>query len=99
MGDDLKKYLEWRFRMSNHHKYHNLCHQWLSKITAEQLAYFEKEMVKMIDCGKYNLWTTYRLKEVDFLQKIVKRLGIILYFQSFLVSSQYKKKDYYDNYL
>ena len=55
MGDDLKKYLEWRFRMSNHRKYHNLCHQWLSKITAEQLAYFEKEMVKMIDCGKYNL--------------------------------------------
>lgn len=55
MGDDLKKYLEWRFRMNNHHKYHKLCHQWLSKINAEQLAYFEKEMVKMIDCGKYNL--------------------------------------------
>lgn len=55
MGDDLKKYLEWRFRMNNHPKYHNLCHQWLSKINAEQLAYFEKEMVKMIDCGKYNL--------------------------------------------
>ena len=98
MGDDLKKYLEWRFRMNNHPKYHKLCHQWLSKINAEQLAYFEKEMVKMIDCGKYNLWTTYPLKEVDFSQKNVKRLEIILYFQSFLVSSHYKK-DYYDNYL
>lgn len=55
MQNELKKYLEWRFITNNHHKYHKFCYQWISKVTVEQLIYFEKEMVKMIDCGKYNL--------------------------------------------
>ena len=54
MEDNLKKYLEWRFRMNNHNKYHKFCYQWISKVTVEQLIYFEKEMVKMIENGIYN---------------------------------------------
>ena len=54
MKNELKKYLEWRFRTNNHHKYHKFCYQWISKVTVEQLIYFEKEMVKMIENGIYN---------------------------------------------
>lgn len=54
MEDNLKKYLEWRFRTNNHHKYHKFCNQWISNVTVEQLIYFEKEMVKMIENGIYN---------------------------------------------
>ena len=54
MEDKLKKYLEWRFRTNNHPKYHKFCNQWISNVTVEQLIYFEKEMVKMIENGIYN---------------------------------------------
>lgn len=51
MQNELKKYLEWRFITNNHHKF---CYQWISKVTVEQLIYFKKEMVKMIENGIYN---------------------------------------------
>lgn len=54
MEDSLRKYLEWRFRVNNHPKYHKFCHEWIERVNGEQLSYLEKEMAHMIECGKYN---------------------------------------------
>ena len=50
----LEKYLLFRFKTNNHNRYHRYYEEWLSGVTKEQLEYFEKEMYKLIEDGKYD---------------------------------------------
>ena len=53
MNYSLQNYLEWRFRVNNHHKYLKYCKQWIAALQASQLQYFEKEMSNLINKGIY----------------------------------------------
>lgn len=53
MSYSLQNYLEWRFRVNNHHKYWKYCKQWIAALQISQLQYFEKEMSNLINKGIY----------------------------------------------
>ena len=51
----LEKYLEFRFRTNNIKRYYeNYYKEWVSALTNEQLAYFEREMNNLIKKGLYD---------------------------------------------
>jgi hypothetical protein len=49
-----KTYLEWRCRTSWHPKYLKYIDEWISNITPDQLKYFRKEMLHLIENGTWN---------------------------------------------
>ena len=53
MNQQLRTYLEWRFRMNNHPKYQNYRDEWINNLVPSQLFYFEREMERMIINGQY----------------------------------------------
>ena len=53
MTQQLRTYLEWRFRVNNHPKYQQYRDEWINNIVPSQLWYFEIEMNHLRDNGIY----------------------------------------------
>jgi len=50
----MEMYLKWRCRTNWHKKYHFYIDEWISNVTSEQMAYFERERENLINVGKYD---------------------------------------------
>ena len=53
MTNELKGYLEWRFRVNNHAKYQHYRDEWIQNLLPNQLYYFEREMAHLYNKGIY----------------------------------------------
>lgn len=53
MTQELRTYLEWRFRINNISKYQKYRDDWINNIPFKQLWYFEIEMKHLKENGKY----------------------------------------------
>lgn len=49
MDDILYNWLEERFRLDNHKKYHKYFNEWVSNLTRDQINSFEKQRVSLIN--------------------------------------------------
>lgn len=54
MTNNLKTYLEWRFKRNNHPKYLKYCNEWINNLFPSQIQYFEKEMIRLHQLGIYH---------------------------------------------
>ena len=55
MNPELRTYLEWRWRTSNHSKYQKYRDLWMASLTPIQIMYFETELERMILKGFYTI--------------------------------------------
>lgn len=53
MEQELRQYLEWRFKSNNHPKYRNYANEWIVNVTYTQLNYFKRERENLIKKGDY----------------------------------------------
>lgn len=49
MTEILFNWLEERFRLDNHKKYHKYFDEWVSNLTSNQITYFEKQRLSLIN--------------------------------------------------
>lgn len=54
MSNELRTYLEWRFRVNNHSKYQIYRDEWINNIPSCNLWYYEIEMQHLREQGFYN---------------------------------------------
>lgn len=49
-----RTYLEWRFRVNNHSKYLKYMNDWINNLQLNQIVYFRRERINLINNGLYN---------------------------------------------
>lgn len=54
MNNELRTYLEWRFRVNNHPKYQKYRDEWINNILSCNLWYYKTEMQHLRERGIYN---------------------------------------------
>ena len=54
MNNELRTYLEWRFRTNNHPKYQKYRDEWINNIPSCNLWYYKAEMQHLQKRGIYN---------------------------------------------
>jgi hypothetical protein len=53
MNDELRKYLEWRWRINTFYKYQQYKDEWINNLVDSQILYFDIEMQHLINNGTY----------------------------------------------
>lgn len=56
MNNVMKDYLRWRFCSHLQTKYIKYFDEWVTGITSQQMAYFEKERERLINQGVYDVY-------------------------------------------